>query len=103
MEIAENCIKSITGALGIPPGNIEKTIALLEDGATVPFIARYRKEMTGSLDEVAVASIRDSLESYKELEKRKEVIRSSLEKKPLLCSDAQQLKQQESHPVRPHS
>lgn len=90
MEIAESCIKSIAGALGTAFRNIEQTVTLLEEGATVPFIARYRKEMTGSLDEVAVATIRDSLESYKELEKRKEAIRSSLEKRDLLDSELQQ-------------
>ncbi len=89
MEIAESCIQSIAGTLGIAARNIEQTVTLLEEGATVPFIARYRKEMTGSLDEVAVASIRDNLESYKELEKRKEAIRSSLEKRDLLDAELQ--------------
>ncbi len=90
MEIAQNCIAGIAAALNIGPTNIERTIALLEDGATVPFIARYRKEMTGSLDEVAITSIRDSLESHKELEKRKEAIRTSLEKRALLDAALQQ-------------
>jgi uncharacterized protein len=90
MERTDKCIQSISTALGIDSRNIEQTVTLLEEGATVPFIARYRKEMTGSLDEVAVASIRDSLESYKELEKRKEAIRSSLEKRDLLDGPLQQ-------------
>ena len=52
---------------------------LLEDGATVPFIARYRKEATGSLDEVAVTAIRDQLAQLEELDSRRETILKSLE------------------------
>jgi uncharacterized protein len=51
---------------------------LLEDGATVPFIARYRKEATGTLDEVAIIGIRDRLMQLKELDKRRESILESL-------------------------
>jgi uncharacterized protein len=47
---------------------VEAVVALLEEDATIPFIARYRKEATGSLDEVQIASIRDRLEQLKELE-----------------------------------
>ncbi len=53
--------------------------ALLDEDATVPFISRYRKEATGSLDEVAVAAIRDRLEQLRELDKRREAILKSLE------------------------
>jgi uncharacterized protein len=53
--------------------------ALLDEGATVPFISRYRKEATGSLDEVAVAEIRDRLGQLRELDKRREAILKSLE------------------------
>jgi len=54
--------------------------ALLSEGATIPFIARYRKEATGSLDEVVVASIRDRLDQLRELHARKETVLASLEK-----------------------
>ena len=57
---------------------------LLEDGATVPFIARYRKEATGLLDEVAVASIRDEYETQIEFVKRRKAITDSLQKRDLL-------------------
>ncbi len=53
--------------------------ALLDEGATVPFISRYRKEVTGSLDEVAVAAVRDRLAQLRELDKRREAILKSLE------------------------
>ena len=52
---------------------------LLEEGATVPFIARYRKEMTGSMDEVQIATIRDRLEQLRELDVRRASILKSLE------------------------
>ena len=54
-------VKKIADELNLAPWQIEATAALLSDGATVPFIARYRKEVTGSLDEVAIAAIRDRL------------------------------------------
>lgn len=60
---------------------------LVGEGATVPFVARYRKEATGSLDEVAVAAIRDRLEALAELDKRREVILSSLEERGLLTPE----------------
>ncbi len=60
---------------------------LIEEGATVPFISRYRKEATGSLDEVAVAEIRDRLEQLMELDKRREAIIKSLEERGLLTDD----------------
>ena len=60
---------------------------LVEDGATVPFIARYRKEATGSLDEVAIAAIRDRMHDLAELDKRREAILSSLEERGLLTTE----------------
>ncbi|MBU1039966.1 MAG: RNA-binding transcriptional accessory protein [Proteobacteria bacterium] len=60
---------------------------LVAEGATVPFIARYRKEATGELDEVAVAAIRDRLEDLAELDKRREAMLSSLEERGLLTPE----------------
>lgn len=57
---------------------------LLQEGATVPFIARYRKEVTGSMDEVVIAEVRDRLEQLRELDKRKEAIVASIEKQEKL-------------------
>jgi len=54
--------------------SVSNTVKLLEDGASIPFIARYRKELTGSLDEVAVAEIKTELNALQELAKRKESI-----------------------------
>ena len=66
---------------------IRATIALLDEGATVPFIARYRKEATGSLDEVAVTTIRDRLRQLVELDDRREAIIKSLEERGLLTDE----------------
>lgn len=70
----------IAGRLNVSPAQVTETLALLDQGATVPFIARYRKEATGSLDEVAVAEIRDLSAQLRELDARKATILTSLEK-----------------------
>jgi protein Tex len=69
----------ISEELNISAEQVINTAALLESGATVPFIARYRKEVTGSLDEVAITQIRDRLAQLEELEKRREAIIRSIE------------------------
>lgn len=66
---------------------VERTVELLEQGATVPFIARYRKEVTGSLNEVQIAAIRDLLIKLKELDKRREAILSSVEEQGKLTDE----------------
>lgn len=72
-------ILKIATYLSISENQVRKTIALLDEGATIPFISRYRKEATGSLDEVQVAAIRDLRDQYVELEKRREAILKSLQ------------------------
>jgi len=69
---------------------VQAVAALLAEGATVPFIARYRKEATGSLDEVAVTAIRDRLSQLRELQERKGAILKSLEKHGHLTDDLQE-------------
>ena len=66
---------------------VEKTIELLEGGATVPFIARYRKEATGNLNEVQIAAIRDLLLKLKEIDKRRAAILQSIEEQGKLTSE----------------
>ncbi|MDD2219952.1 MAG: Tex family protein, partial [Desulfoplanes sp.] len=70
--------------MGIQASQVVAVAALLEEGSTVPFIARYRKEATGSLDEVVVADIRDRLEQLTLLAQRKEAVLKSLESRELL-------------------
>lgn len=77
----------IAQELGLRPAQAGAVIRLLDEGATVPFIARYRKEATGSLDEVAVTAIRDRLAAGRELDKRREAIVASLEERNLLTPE----------------
>ena len=80
-------IQIIVKELGVKPSQVKATAALLEEGATVPFISRYRKEATGSLDEVAVAVIRDRLDQLRELDNRRDVIFKSLQERGLLTDE----------------
>ena len=69
----------IATSLGLTDKQVRQTLALLDDGATIPFISRYRKEATGGLDEVQIESIRDRYEKLKETERRKETILTTIE------------------------
>ena len=73
-----NYSATIAQQLNLGTRQVEKTIELLEQGATVPFIARYRKEVTGSLNEVQITAIRDLLLKLKEIDKRRAVILASI-------------------------
>ena len=61
----------IADELSLDKKNVQNTIRLLDEGCTVPFISRYRKEMTGGLDEVCIFKIQTSYQKLKELAKRK--------------------------------
>jgi uncharacterized protein len=74
-----NFYKKIALKLGVREQQVAATVNLLDEGATIPFISRYRKEMTGSLDEVQVAAVRDEIERLRALEKRREAIIESIE------------------------
>lgn len=73
-------ISRISGELGCQAAQVESVSLLLEQGATVPFIARYRKEATGSLDEVVITSIRDRIAKMEELDARCQAILKSLDR-----------------------
>lgn len=77
----------IAKRLNLRPKNVANTVALLNDGATVPFISRYRKEMTGSLDEVQIGDIRDLLQKLTEMDKRRETILKTIEEQGKLTPD----------------
>ena len=72
-------IKHISGILAVNEWQVEHCVQLLEEGATVPFISRYRKERTGQLDEVQVAQIKHWCGKFEELEKRKEGVLKSIQ------------------------
>ncbi|BCL61904.1 RNA-binding transcriptional accessory protein [Desulfomarina profundi] len=78
---------SIATTLNLPSHQVDKTLSLLLEGATVPFIARYRKEATGSLDEVAIGQIRDEFLNLEKVNKRRNAILESLEKNNLLTEE----------------
>ncbi|MGJ8661649.1 MAG: Tex-like N-terminal domain-containing protein, partial [Bacteroidota bacterium] len=69
---------------------IQNTSALLKEGATIPFISRYRKEMTGGLDEVVVGEIRDALKLYDDLIARQKTILNAIEEQGKLDEQLQQ-------------
>ena len=83
----EKHLVQITNELGLQARQVAATAVLLEEGATVPFIARYRKERTGELDEVKITAIRDRLEQLEVLDKRRESILASLEERKLLTEE----------------
>ena len=83
-------ISQIAYELHITLDQVVATVSLLEGGATVPFIARYRKENTGSLDEVAITSIRDRLSQLRGLKARQTVILKSLENRGILTHKLRQ-------------
>lgn len=80
----------ISKKLGIPERQVKATLELLETGCTIPFISRYRKEATGSLDEVQIAAINDHYERLGELQKRKATILSTIDEQGKLTDALQQ-------------
>jgi len=79
--------KTIASELRITSQQVTATVELLDDGATVPFLARYRKEKTGGLDEVIITSIRDRVAQLRELDKRRTAILASLEEQGHLTDE----------------
>jgi transcriptional accessory protein Tex/SPT6 len=77
--------------LGLNEWQVENTIRLMDDGATIPFISRYRKEMTGSLDEVKLMHIKDEYDRLKDLDDRRESILKSIEEQEKMTPELRQL------------
>ena len=75
----ERMIREIARLCSLHESRVERTVTLLQGGATIPFITRYRKEATGGLDEVQVGAVRDQLERLNALEARKRTVRSAIE------------------------
>lgn len=82
--------KILAQSLGIAEPQVAKTIELLEGGATIPFISRYRKEATGSLDEVQIGRIKEDYDRLCELAKRKESILSTIDEQGKLTDELRQ-------------
>lgn len=88
--MSERYFIKIAAELGISIKQVDATAQLLQEGSTVPFIARYRKELTGSLDEVQITAIRDRLEQLEELDKRRETILKSIKEQGKLTAELEQ-------------
>ena len=86
----EDQVKLIAAELGVQPRQVRSTLLLLEQGATIPFVARYRKELTGGLNEEQIAGIRDRSEKLAEVDKRRESIINTLKETDQLTSDLEQ-------------
>jgi uncharacterized protein len=86
MSDKKNILK-IAAQLNADPKFIIATVQLLDEGSTVPFISRYRKEMTGSLDEVAILKIRDEIERLRTLDDRKETVLKTIEEQGKLTDE----------------
>lgn len=89
-ENMQRWVEQITREFSLQLKHVEAVATLLAEGATIPFISRYRKEMTGSMDEVMIANVRDRLEQLHELDKRREAIISSIEKQGKLTPELMQ-------------
>jgi protein Tex len=85
--VTESYVGKIAEELKVAQGQVAAAAALLAEGATVPFIARYRKEATGSLDEVAITAVRDRIAQLTELDDRRAAIVQSLQERELLTDD----------------
>ncbi len=85
--MSDQHIQIVSKELNIATKQVHAALGLLDEGATIPFIARYRKEITGSLDEVQVAAIRDRINQLRDLDKRKEAILKSIEEQGKLTPE----------------
>jgi len=83
-------VKSIAARLQIRQWQVENCVTLFEEGATIPFISRYRKERTGGLDDVAVAEVRHWTDVFNELEKRKETVLDTISQAGALTDELRQ-------------
>ena len=78
MENEDIIVKGVAAKTGLPEKYVAAVVKLLDEGATVPFISRYRKELTGSMDEVAVRAVEAALKAQRELEARRDFIREAI-------------------------
>src|SRR5687768_4859940 len=83
-------VDQISKEFSLPQKHVNAVATLLSEDATIPFISRYRKEMTGSMDEVMIGKIRDRIEQLSELDKRREAIITSIEKQNKLTPELMQ-------------
>ena len=80
-------IKSIASQLQLDQSNVSNALQLLDEGATIPFISRYRKERTGGMDEVQLGNLQDAYKTHLDLEKRREFILGSIKEQGVLTEE----------------
>lgn len=86
----KSIVERVARELGIKKHQVEGTMSLLDEGNTVPFIARYRKEATGNLDEVQIRDVASSVDGLRQLEDRRETILASIEEQGALSGELRQ-------------
>ncbi len=97
IKMAEQYITKISKEINVEQWQVQNTVDLLKNGATIPFVARYRKEATGSLDELQIMKIRDRIEQLKELDSRRETILNTIEEQEKLTPELEkQIRQAET-------
>src|SRR3954452_6446589 len=86
-RLSPTIVNTIAQQLTLQTQSVAAALSLLDEGGTVPFIARYRKEATGNLDEVAIGAIQEKAEYFRELEGRRETILNSIAEQGKLTSE----------------
>jgi uncharacterized protein len=85
--LSTSVLLHISSQTGVPLKSLVSTVGLLDEGATVPFLARYRKEVTGNLDEVRIRAIQEKLRYFRELEDRRRTVLQSIEEQGKLTPE----------------
>ena len=86
----DTIIQILARELGRSEAHVENVVRLIDEGNTIPFIARYRKEMTGSLDDQVLRALADRLAYLRGLEKRKEEVRSAIDEQGKLTPEIEE-------------
>ena len=87
MEKTMDIIKKLAEELNLKADQVERTVALIDEGNTIPFIARYRKEVTGSLDDEILRKLEDRLTYLRNIEKRKEEVKNLINEQGKLTDE----------------
>ena len=80
-------IQELSRQLSLDTHRVEAVVKLLDDGATIPFISRYRKEVTGGMEDITILAVSDNLNRLRELEKRKQTVIESIEKQGVMTDE----------------
>ena len=86
-----NILQKLTDEFSLKPWQVENTVKLIDDGNTIPFIARYRKEVTGSLDDQLLRNLSERLTYLRNMEEQKDKIISSIEEQNLMTDEIKKI------------